>query len=94
MLVTGFKTIFTIKIIATDYPFGASISSQFTLTVSNNYPVKTKEIPDITKHLGIKLDFYLQNDVFYDNEGDKLTFVANYGASGALPSWISFDPIF
>ncbi len=38
LISTGYYTVFKIRVYATDSPYGASVYTEFKLTVSNNYP--------------------------------------------------------
>ncbi len=62
------------------------------MTVTNDFPLWNADIPNVIEHLGNKFEVIVNKNVFFDSENDPLTYVANYGASGALPTWIVFDP--
>lgn len=66
---------------------------QFTIDGVNDAPVAQAAIPTHYAAAGSSFSFTIPEDLFFDAEGDALTYAAFQGFDGALPEWISFDPL-
>jgi hypothetical protein len=78
-------------------PFGGTVDMGAfevqTATVGNNPPVVANAIADLSTVVGNFFSFTFPANTFTDPDGDVLTYTATLSGGGALPGWLSFDPV-
>ncbi|WP_447592908.1 DUF4347 domain-containing protein [Aquipseudomonas campi] len=85
----------TIVVTASD-GHGGTVTDDFTLTVANinDAPTVVHPIADQQVRQGSALNFQFANNTFNDIDvGDSLSYTAELAGGGALPAWLSFDPL-
>jgi hypothetical protein len=74
----------------------ATASDDFQITINNvnDAPILVSAIPNQTVTEGDSFNFVVPSGTFDDvDPGDALTYSASLASGGALPAWLSFDPI-
>ena len=81
-----------ILVTATDQA-GASVSTTFSLTVTNvnDAPTVSLGVADVAVPEDTAIDFVVPAQAFADVDGDVLTLTATLTDGSALPSWLTFD---
>ncbi|OGA04114.1 MAG: hypothetical protein A3H35_09190, partial [Betaproteobacteria bacterium RIFCSPLOWO2_02_FULL_62_17] len=77
-------------------PAGASVSANFLLSVANTNDTPTLSAPIGNRSVaeGSALDFTVPAGAFIDvDAGEVLAYDASLSTGGALPHWLSFDPV-
>ncbi|MDD2052326.1 DUF4347 domain-containing protein [Pseudomonas putida] len=85
----------TIVVTASD-GHGGTVTDDFTLTVANlnDAPTVAHPIADQQVRQGSALNFQFASNTFNDIDvGDSLSYTAELAGGGALPAWLSFDPL-
>lgn len=82
---------FKLKVIATDGA-GASVSSNFSVTVPNSAPAVAVAISDQVTNKNVAFSYTVPANTFVDTDkGDTLSYTATMTDGSALPGWLTFN---
>ena len=84
----------TVRVTVTARDRTATVSDEFTLTVTvrNTAPVVAIPLADQEVTVDVPFTYVVPADAFTDADGDLLTYTAALSGGGMLPSWLVFDP--
>jgi hypothetical protein len=86
--------VLNVRVTASDGKGGTNPTDDFTLTVTGNPPpVVSNAIPDQHATVGLPFSFTVAANTFTDPGGDPLAYTATLAGGGALPAWLTFDPV-
>jgi hypothetical protein len=88
---TSSVTVYTLQLIANNSA-GGQVIATFTLR-TDHFPVLNKTLLLPMAVVNQPWVWTLPSDAFTDADGDALTYAATQDDGGALPSWLSFNPI-
>nr|WP_255502210.1 MBG domain-containing protein [Algoriphagus sp. AK58] len=82
-----------IDVIASDGK-GGSITDTFKITVVNvnDAPTVQNSIPNQNATEDVEFVFQFDSDVFFDADGDELSYSVQLAGGGTLPTWLTFNP--
>lgn len=73
---------------------GGTVTDTFRITVVdvNDAPTVQNSIPNQDATEDVEFVFQFDSDVFFDLDGDELSYSAQLSGGGSLPGWLTFNP--